>query len=65
MKKLVALLIAAVMLFSCTAALAEGWEIVVVPKDASNPWFVRMTIRKTPSIRRAPRKSTPPSSISW
>ena len=42
MKKLVALLIAAVMLFSCTAALAEGWEIVVVPKDASNPWFVRM-----------------------
>ena len=20
----------------------EGWEIVVVPKDSSNPWFVRM-----------------------
>ena len=42
MKKLVALLIAAIMVLTCAAALAEGYEIVVVPKDASNPWFVRM-----------------------
>ena len=42
MKKLVALLIAAIMVLTCAAALADGYEIVVVPKDASNPWFVRM-----------------------
>ena len=42
MKKFVALLIAAIMVLTCTCAFAEGWEIVVVPKDASNPWFVRM-----------------------
>ncbi len=42
MKKIVALLVAAMMLLTCTAAMADGWEIVVVPKDASNPWFVRM-----------------------
>ena len=42
MKKIVALLIAAVLALTCVAALAEGYEIVVVPKDASNPWFVRM-----------------------
>ncbi len=42
MKKFVALLVAAMMLLTCTAAMADGWEIVVVPKDASNPWFVRM-----------------------
>ncbi|TVR72023.1 MAG: autoinducer 2 ABC transporter substrate-binding protein, partial [Spirochaetaceae bacterium] len=24
------------------AEVDEGWEIVVVPKDSSNPWFVRM-----------------------
>ena len=42
MKKLVALHIAAIMALTCAAALAEGYEIVVVPKDASNPWFVRM-----------------------
>ena len=42
MKKLLALLIAAIMALSCTAALADGFEIVVVPKDQSNPWFVRM-----------------------
>ena len=30
------------MALSCTAALADGFEIVVVPKDQSNPWFVRM-----------------------
>ena len=42
MKKFVALLIAAIMVLTCASAFAEGWEIVVVPKDASNPWFVRM-----------------------
>ena len=42
MKKIVALLIAALMLLGCASALADGYEIVVVPKDASNPWFVRM-----------------------
>lgn len=42
MKKIVALLIAAIMTLTCAAAFAEGYEIVVVPKDASNPWFVRM-----------------------
>ena len=42
MKKIVALLIAAMMLVTCASALADGYEIVVVPKDASNPWFVRM-----------------------
>jgi len=25
-----------------TSAAAKDWEIVVVPKDSSNPWFVRM-----------------------
>ena len=33
-----------------TAALPEGaedWEIVVVPKDSSNPWFVRMDVGVT------------------
>ena len=33
---------AAIMVLTCASAFAEGWEIVVVPKDASNPWFVRM-----------------------
>lgn len=42
MKKLVALLVVALMIFSCGSAFADGYEIVVVPKDASNPWFVRM-----------------------
>ena len=42
MKKIIALIIAAMMLCTCVAALADGYEIVVVPKDASNPWFVRM-----------------------
>ena len=42
MKKFVALLLAAIMVLSCAAALADGYEIVVVPKDSSNPWFVRM-----------------------
>lgn len=42
MKKFVALLMAAILVLGCVSALAENWEIVVVPKDASNPWFVRM-----------------------
>ena len=42
MKKVLALVIAVMMLMTCASALAEGHEIVVVPKDASNPWFVRM-----------------------
>ena len=42
MKKFVALLMATIMVLTCASAFAEGWEIVVVPKDASNPWFVRM-----------------------
>lgn len=42
MKKIVALIVAALMMLTCVSALAEGYEIVVVPKDASNPWFVRM-----------------------
>ena len=42
MKKFVALLMAAIMVLTCASAFAEGWEIVVVPKDASNPWFVSM-----------------------
>ena len=42
MKKVLALIVAAMMLLTCVGALADGFEIVVVPKDASNPWFVRM-----------------------
>ena len=42
MKKILALVVAVMMLMTCASALAEGHEIVVVPKDASNPWFVRM-----------------------
>ncbi|NLE19476.1 MAG: autoinducer 2 ABC transporter substrate-binding protein [Clostridiales bacterium] len=45
MRKLLALLLAAALTLSLGAALAqENWEIVVVPKDASNPWFVRMKV---------------------
>ena len=44
MKKLVALVLVSLLVFTATAALASGWEIVVVPKDASNPWFVRMEV---------------------
>lgn len=49
MKKLV--LIALAVMLALTPALfaggraeqqKDGWEIVVVPKDSSNPWFVRM-----------------------
>ena len=48
MKKLLALLLAVVMVFSlvaCGGGEKKGddkFEIVVVPKDSSNPWFVRM-----------------------
>lgn len=45
MKKLMSLLLVALLVFSLLGtALAEkkDWEIVVVPKDASNPWFVHM-----------------------
>ena len=47
MRKLLALLISAMLLISLvgTAFAAEkDYEIVVVPKDASNPWFVRMKV---------------------
>ena len=27
---------------AASSAAAQDWEIVVVPKDSSNPWFVRM-----------------------
>ena len=49
MKKLIALLLAVVMVFGLVACGAttekkgdDKFEIVVVPKDSSNPWFVRM-----------------------
>lgn len=45
MKKLLSLLLACLMVLSlCAMAAAEesDWEIVVVPKDATNPWFIRM-----------------------
>ena len=44
MKKVLTLLLAALLVVSGVSAFAEGWEIVVVPKDASNPWFVRMEV---------------------
>ena len=47
MKKLLALLLAVLMVFSMVACGGaekgdDKFEIVVVPKDSSNPWFVRM-----------------------
>ena len=44
MKKIIALVLTAVMVFALCAvpAFADDYEIVVVPKDSSNPWFVRM-----------------------
>ena len=47
MKRTLALLLSLLMLFAlASTAMAEkkDWEIVVVPKDASNPWFVRMKV---------------------
>ena len=47
MKKMLALLLAVLMVFSMVACGGgekgdDKFEIVVVPKDSSNPWFVRM-----------------------
>lgn len=48
MKKIIALLLAAIMVIGLVACGAttekkdDTYEIVVVPKDSSNPWFVRM-----------------------
>lgn len=43
MKKLLSFIIAlALMATLFTTALAEDYEVVVIPKDATNPWFVRM-----------------------
>lgn len=51
MKKTLAIALVFLMVFSMAACSGSGgsskknesdWEIVVVPKDASNPWFVRM-----------------------
>ena len=49
MKKLLSLLLAVAMVFSMVACGGEKkgddkFEIVVVPKDSSNPWFVRMDV---------------------
>ena len=51
MKKFIALLLALVMVFglvACSSATEKkddgAYEIVVVPKDSSNPWFVRMKV---------------------
>ena len=50
MKKMLALLLAVAMVFSlvaCGGGEKKGddkFEIVVVPKDSSNPWFVRMDV---------------------
>ena len=47
MKKLLSLIVAAMLLLSLASvafAAEEDWEIVVVPKDATNPWFVRMDV---------------------
>lgn len=47
MRKLLAVLLVAVLALSLSAtafAQQKDWEIVVVPKDASNPWFVRMKV---------------------
>ncbi len=47
MRKLLALLISAMLLVSLVGtvfAAEKDYEIVVVPKDASNPWFVRMKV---------------------
>lgn len=47
MKKILSLVLVSVLLLSLTGAAfarEKDWEIVVVPKDASNPWFVRMKV---------------------
>ena len=47
MKKFLALIMAALLVFSCVSAMAEGWEIVVVPKDASNPRSLKIPVIDT------------------
>lgn len=43
MKKFLAIVLALAMVMALAAvAFADDFEIVVVPKDSSNPWFVRM-----------------------
>ena len=47
MKKLLSLVLAVMLLLSLATIVSvaeEDWEIVVVPKDATNPWFVRMDV---------------------
>jgi simple sugar transport system substrate-binding protein len=47
MKKLLALILVSVMAFTLSSsafAAEKNWEIVVVPKDSSNPWFVHMKV---------------------
>jgi len=47
MKRTLSLFLAVVMILSLASfaqAQDKDWEIVVVPKDASNPWFVRMKV---------------------
>lgn len=47
MKRILSLLLVSVMLLALAGtafAQDKDWEIVVVPKDASNPWFVRMKV---------------------
>ena len=47
MKKILSLVLVSVLLLSLVGAVSaqeKDWEIVVVPKDASNPWFVRMKV---------------------
>lgn len=48
MKKLLTILLAVIMVLSLAACSGKKdeseWEIVVVPKDATNPWFVRMDV---------------------
>ena len=47
MKRTLSLFLAVLMILSLASfaqAQDNDWEIVVVPKDASNPWFVRMKV---------------------
>ncbi|MDD4080427.1 MAG: autoinducer 2 ABC transporter substrate-binding protein [Eubacteriales bacterium] len=47
MKRTLSLFLAVLMILSLASfaqAQEKDWEIVVVPKDASNPWFVRMKV---------------------
>ncbi len=47
MKKILSLVLVSVLLLSLLGTVSaekKDWEIVVVPKDSSNPWFVRMKV---------------------